>query len=79
MGDQILTFTPTYDGATRQATLTGDAGQGRFTVAESGAGLLMQGTLGSARLDLRLSRIDVSRMTLVGRGFHWISNETYEP
>jgi hypothetical protein len=35
--------------------------------------LTLEGTFAKAALNMRLRKIDESKFTLVGRGFHWIN------
>ena len=51
---------------------------GTLHYAEQDASTLtLSGTLGGAPVEIRLKRIDTSKMPLLTRGFHWISERPY--
>ena len=44
---------------------------------QDAATLTLSGTLEGAPVEIRLKKIDTSKMPLLSRGFHWISERPY--
>jgi hypothetical protein len=76
MDDSLRGFAAQYDPAGASISLTLSRSSPKFTLACSRPDadhLMMQGTLGSDALVVRMRRIDTSKFPLLSRGFHWIT------
>jgi hypothetical protein len=81
MDDSAQEYAMTYDAKARRMTLQSEDSQpvkGVFAVSQAGPdSLQLQGNLGNDTLSLQLRRLDEKKMTLISRGFHWISEKSF--
>lgn len=75
--DRRIRLRTQYDAAHKRVTLGGDANTG-FSYSQPDADhLVLQGSWMNRQVVIRLTKVDISKLVLVNRGFHWISQYPY--